>query len=182
MHIHKQELEQTAQWSVTAWAPDTSLSKSLTSQDEVTALCLLSSLSCGESLQRAAIISFQTTEEEEFLQSPHWGEEDEAKGKKRRKKKKKKDPNPHRPPSSCPTVVEIWTENKQVSEITAGEEPFVHCPCDIAQVWWVVTFKTSLIIVRFLPGLLHPKTHRYKNKCRNTLPWITFKKDKYYRH
>lgn len=70
MHTGKQELEQTVQQSA-AWAPDTSLSKSLTSQDEVTALCLLSSLSCGESLQRAAIISFQTTEEEEFLQSPH---------------------------------------------------------------------------------------------------------------
>lgn len=38
-----------------------------TSQDGVMALCLLSSLSCGESLQRAAIISFQTAEEEEVL-------------------------------------------------------------------------------------------------------------------
>lgn len=41
--------------------------QSPTSEDGVMALCLLSSLSCGESLQRAAIISFQTAEEEGVL-------------------------------------------------------------------------------------------------------------------
>lgn len=41
--------------------------QSPTSQDGVTSVCLLSSLSCGESLQRAAIISFRTAEVEEVL-------------------------------------------------------------------------------------------------------------------
>lgn len=75
-----------------------------TSEDGATARRLLSSLSSVDSPQRAAIISFRSTEEEGVLWRPHRGEEDQLiKIKKKKKRGKKKDPNPHRPPSSCST-------------------------------------------------------------------------------
>ena len=68
--MHHNSLKIKSHEAVWEWTHDTDTtpSKIPTSQDGVTALCLLSSLSCGESLQRAAaIISFQTAEEEEVL-------------------------------------------------------------------------------------------------------------------
>lgn len=48
-----------------------------TSEDGATALRLLSSWSSVDSLQRAAIISFQSAEEEGVLNRPHGGEEEQ---------------------------------------------------------------------------------------------------------
>lgn len=71
-----------------------------TSEDGATALRLLSSWSSVDSLQRAAIISFQSAEEEGVLKRPHGGEEEQMIEK---RGGNKKNPNPHRPPSSCST-------------------------------------------------------------------------------
>lgn len=74
-----------------------------TSEDGATALRLLSPWSSVDSLQRAAIISFQSAEEEGVLNRPHGGEEEQMIEMKKEGETKKKYPNPHRPPSSCST-------------------------------------------------------------------------------
>lgn len=90
-----------------------------TSGDGATPLCLLSSLASGDSLQRPAIISFQSAEEEGAFQRPHRGERDQL------ITIKKKDPNPRRPPSSCSTGVKSKQKRAHVSQVPST------CPD-----WW----------------------------------------------